>query len=205
MRLTYATDEDLLDAIKRNDKIAFEFLFKKFYPRLFNYAIRFIQNNEAAEDILQECFLKIWEKRQHLLYMSLASLLFTRVRNSCLNYLKHRTLIQKLPIEYIGSLNGEERLYSTDLLLNADENLLYEDLKIQINQALLQLTPRSREIFLLSRFNKMTNRAIAEKLGISTTSLEKHISKSLKLISKYLRDNASNDIYIIIMSFCFFD
>ena len=122
------------------------------------------------------------------------------VRNACLNYLKHSALVRHIPIDYLNELNGEEKLYSADLMLSADEPVLYEDLKRQIDDALSHLSPRSREIFLLSRFKGLKNREIAEMLGISTTAVEKHISKSLKLISDYLKDNTSYTSYLIIMS-----
>lgn len=89
-------------------------------------------------------------------------------------------------------------------MFSTDENILYEDLKTQIDAALSKLSPRSREIFLLSRFDGMKNKEIAELLGISTTAVEKHISKSLKVISDYLKDNSSYYQYIVIMSFFLF-
>ena len=121
-----------------------------------------------------------------------------------MNYLKHNALIRHISIDYLNELDGEEKLYSADLMLSADEPVLYEDLKRQINEALAQLSPRSREIFLLSRFKGLKNREIAEMLGISTTAVEKHISKSLRLISDYLKDNTSHTHYLIIMSFLLF-
>ncbi len=111
----------------------------------------------------------------------------------------------KLPFNRLSEpLDGEEKLYSADLMFSTDENILYEDLKTQIDAALSKLSPRSREIFLLSRFDGMKNKEIAELLGISTTAVEKHISKSLKVISDYLKDNSSYYQYIVIMSFFLF-
>lgn len=200
----FSSEEDLLNDLKRSDHIAFEFLFKRFYPRLLGYAIRFVRDEEIAEDILQECFMTFWERRHLLSAVSLSSLLFLMVRNACLNYLKHSALVRHLSIDYLETLDGEEKLYSADLMLSADEHILYEDLKAQIDKSLSLLSPRSREIFLLSRFKGMKNREIAEMLGISTTAVEKHISKSLKVISDYLKDNVSRTHYLIIMSFLLF-
>ena len=202
--LRFSTNEDLLESIKQNDHAAFEYLFKRFYPRLLGYAIRFVQDEDVAKDILQECFMNFWEKRQLLSAVSISSLLFLMVRNACLNYVKHHMLANYLSIDYLSTLDGEEKLYSADLMFSTDENILYEDLKTQIDAALSKLSPRSREIFLLSRFDGMKNKEIAELLGISTTAVEKHISKSLKVISDYLKDNSSYYQYIVIMSFFLF-
>lgn len=109
-------------------------------------------------------------------------------------------LVDKFPIEYIENIDGEEKLYSLDFALSADEETLYEELRKRIQEALSILPERSREIFLLSRFKGLKNKEIASKLEISTTAVEKHISKSLKKISSYLKDNVNYNDYIIIIS-----
>jgi len=65
-----------------------ESLFKQYYPRLRNYAIRYVDSVDAAEDIVQECFIKLYEKRFTLRDVSPGALLFVMVRNSCINYQK---------------------------------------------------------------------------------------------------------------------
>ncbi len=197
-------DEELFNMMKKNEGNAFKFIFKKYYNRLLGYAMRFVQDRETAEDIIQEVFMSFWEKRQLLKSISLSSLLFCMVRNASLNYLKQKVLIDKFPIEYIENIDGEERLYSLDFALSADEETLYEELRRQIQEALSVLPERSREVFLLSRFNGLKNKEIASKLGISTTAVEKHISKSLKRISSYLKDNVNYNDYIIIISIFLF-
>ena len=197
-------DEELFNMMKKNEGNAFKFIFNKYYNRLLGYAMRFVQDRETAEDIIQEVFMSFWEKRQLLKSISLSSLLFCMVRNASLNYLKQKVLVDKFPIEYIENIDGEERLYSLDFALSADEETLYEELRRQIQEALSVLPERSREVFLLSRFNGLKNKEIASKLGISTTAVEKHISKSLKRISSYLKDNVNYNDYIIIISIFLF-
>lgn len=194
------SEENLLDLIKNDQNEAFRFLFQKYYSRLLGYAIRFVQEREIAEDIIQEVFISFWEKRHLLKSISLSSLLFCMVRNASINYLKQKVLVEKYPIEFIENIDGEEKLYTLDFALSADEETLYEELKKRIQEALSILPERSREVFLLSRFNGLKNKEIALKLDISTTAVEKHISKSLKKISLYLKDNVDYNDYIIIIS-----
>ena len=85
----------LLSEIRKDNEDAFAFLFKKSFPRLLGYAVRFVENEEVALDIVQECFLNFWEKRNLLVAVSVTSLLFAMVRNSCLNYLKHEAVVEK--------------------------------------------------------------------------------------------------------------
>ena len=150
--------------------------------------------------IIQECFLRFWERREMLSAVSLTSLLFSMVRNGCLNYLKHRSIVEKYRVEYLAKLDGEERLYYADFMQDAEHKLLYNELQEQIALVLNQLPDRSREIFLLSRFRGLKNREIAEKLQISTTAVEKHIARALQYFSRHFSEHYPVDLYIVILA-----
>ena len=198
--IEFSDEKFLLDEIKKGNNQAFEYLFKTYYPRLRGYAIRFVEDEETARDIIQECFLRFWEKRALLSAVSVTSLLFAMVRNGCLTYLKHLSIVEKHQIEYLESVDGEERLYYSDFALDAEHKLLYDELQEQINIVIGQLPERSREIFLMSRFKGLKNREIADKLQISTTAVEKHIAKALQCFSKHFKDKYPVDIYIMIIA-----
>ena len=195
------TDDKLLSKeIRQGNDQAFEYLFKSYYPRLRGYAIRFVEDEETVRDIIQECFLRFWEKRDVLSPVSVTSLLFTMVRNSCINYLRHKSVVEKHRIEYLATINGEERLYYTDFILDAEHKLLYKELQEQINIVINQLPDRSRKVFLMSRFEGLKNREIAQKLQISTTTVENHIAKALQYFSKHFKDKYPVDVYIMILA-----
>ncbi len=195
----YNDDRYLLDALKRDDEGAFEYLFKTYYPRLYGYAVRFTEDDEITRDIIQESFIKVWEKRQLLTAVSLSSLLFTMVRNACLNHLKHRAIVGRYQMTYLANVRGEERLYHIDFQFDSDKELLYEEMQQQIGTVMAGLPERSREIFAMSRFEGLKNREIAEKLGISTTAVEKHISKAIRRFSEHFREIYPHDIYIMVL------
>lgn len=192
-------DKFLIKQLKSGDKLVFRQLFKGYYPRLKGYCLKFVFDDELANDIVQECFLKLWEKRKELTGISIRSLLFTMVRNSCLNYLKHKTIEAKYQAAYYDIKQGEERLYSLDFTGSADGLLLYEELQEQINIVLDNLPKRSKEIFCMSRLNGLKNREIAEQLKISSTAVEKHISKALHAFNKYFKETYPLDIHTIIL------
>ena len=196
----YYDDKELLDELKNGNHQAFEYLFKNYYPRLLGYAIRFVENEETARDIIQECFLKFWDKRDLLEAVSVTALLFAMVRNRCLNYLKHLAGVEKHQIEYLASIEGEERLYYADFVLNADSSLLYNELQEQIKIVIDNLPERCRNVFLLSRFEGLKNREIADMLEISTTAVEKHIAKALQRFSRHFKDKYPVDIYITVLA-----
>lgn len=101
----------------------------------------------------------------------------------CLNYLKHVSIVEKHRIEYLASIDGEERLYYTDFTFDADNKLLYDELQEQIKLVIGQLPDRCREVFLLRRFTHLQEQGVADKLQISTTAVEKHISKALPFLN----------------------
>lgn len=196
----FTNETILLEEIKHGNNQAFEYLFKNYYPRLRGYAIRFIEDEEVSRDIIQECFIKFWEKRAVFSSISVTSLLFAMVRNGCLNYLKHISVVEKHQIEYLAAIGGEERLYYADFTCDTDQKLLYEELEEQIKQVMEQLPDRCREVFIMSRFEGLKNREIAEKLQVSTTAVEKHISKALAAFSRHFKNKYTLDIYITILA-----
>ncbi len=198
--IDFSDEKLLLEEIKNCNSEAFEYLFKNYSPRLKAYAGRFVTDKDVVGDIVQECFLRFWEKRETLSAISVSSLLFTMVRNSCLNYLKHLAIVEKHRIAYLAKIDGEERLYYTDFLLDTEHKLLYKELQEQIDIVIDQLPKRCREVFLMSRFEGLKNREIAEILQISTTAVEKHIAKALHHFSIYFKERYPMDVYIMVLA-----
>lgn len=200
------TDEKiLLKEIKNGNDEAFEFLFKSYYPRLRGYAARFVEDQEAVRDIIQESFLKFWEKRELIEAISVSALLFAMVRNACLNYLKHLQIIEQHSVEHLATLAGREELYSLDFNPSPEYTLLYKELQEQVDIVINTLPLRCREVFVMSRFDKKKNREIAEALNISTTAVEKHIAKALTTFSRHFKDKYPLDIYIVIIAWLLSD
>lgn len=195
----FSDETILLNELKKGNNDALEFLFKAYYPRLQGYALRFISDREVVKDVIQECFIKLWEKHESIQVISIQSLLFAMVRNSCINYLKHCSVVNQYRIEYLANIGGEERLYNVDFLGDSDSPLLYEELKQEINFVIEQMPDRRKEIFLMSRFEGLKNREIAEKLNISTTAVEKHISKSLQSFENHFKNKYPIDIYTVVI------
>lgn len=196
----FSDDNTLVKEIRKGNKQAFEYLFKSYYPRLRGYAIRFVKDEETVRDIIQECFLHFWEKRAYLSSLSLSSLLFAIVRNGCLNHLKHQAVVEKHQLEYLADIQGEERLYAADFGVDGEYKLLVDELQEQIDLVIGRLPQRCREVFILSRFDGLKNREIAEKFHISLTAVEVHISKALQIFSRHFKEKYPVDIYLLVLA-----
>ncbi len=150
-----------------------EALFKQYYPRLRNYATRFVGNIFVAEDIVQECFIKLYEKRFSLAEVSPGALLFVMVRNSYLNYMKRKVFAE----------TGTPFYVAADI--TPEDDLMYEELRIEIEKVMQKLPPKCSEVFRMSRFEGLNTRKIAERTGTSTQNVEKHISRALEAFYKH--------------------
>lgn len=196
----YVNKDLLLNDLSAGRKEAFEYLFTTYYPRLRNYASHFITDVDDVEDIIQDCFVSLWNCRTMLTGISLSSMLFTMVRNGCLNFLKHKAIAQGYNAEELKHISGSEALYNLDFLGSADEELLYNELRRQIDEVLSNLPERSRQVFVMSRFEGLKNKEIAERLDISVKVVEKHITKSLAMLRKQILRHGNAELCLILLS-----
>lgn len=176
---TYANETDMLQAIRAGDYQAFESFFKMYSSRMRSIAMRFINDENLADDIVQTCFLNLWEKHTKLPKVeSPRTSLFAIVRNSCLNELRRINKEQgmNVPVSEMG-----EEISSVDVADHPERELIYNELNDEIEDVMEELPPRTREVFTLSRFYGLKNREIAEKEQISIKVVERHIQKALKV------------------------
>jgi len=151
----------------------FEGLFKTHYVELCTFAQVILKDPFAAEDIVQEVFIKLWAKRKELEFSaSIKTYLFTATKNSCLNHLnKYKRRSELLNIYLAGIEQYAE---------NVDAHICYQDLQQKMTEVINTLPPRCREVFVLSRSHAKSYKEIGEQLDISVKTVEQQISKALK-------------------------
>ncbi len=166
----------------RNPEL-FEELFKHYSRPLFYYAAKFI-DDEAARDVVQDVFVKLWADQSITVKQSLNSLLFTMVRNSCLQHLEK----VKVRNKYLESTR--QNLQEEELRFYMDEktSLIEQELENKLNEVLCNLPDRCRLIFRMSRFENKKNKEIAEELDITVKAVEKQITKALSTIRSEMKD-----------------
>ncbi len=162
------------------DKQTFEQCFKGHYQKLCAYAFMYLNNKSDAEEAVQDTFFRLWEQHdKNELRTSRQAYLFRAVRNHCLNRNRHLD-VEKAYRNYLK--NQQEPGNSSD------SQTLENELKVKIHKAIHRMPPERKNIFLLSRYEGLKNREIAEQLGISIKTVENQMGKALKFLKEELRE-----------------
>ncbi len=159
-----------------SDPIQFEMAYKQYFSMLVGFAFQYVEDGDAAEDVVQEVFSNVWNQSDRLeIQTNLKSYLFGAVRNACLNHLRHQKVVQSHANEI------DEGAFASQ-----EEFLEMDELQEKINQALDQLPEKRRQIFELSRFEDKKYHEIAEELDISVKTVETQMSRALKAMREAL-------------------
>ena len=184
----FENDLQLFEGIRNNDEIAFKVIFNQYYSRLYYFILEFISLDDIAENIVQDTFFTLWDKRHELKVDSnLNAYLFTVARNNCLYKLRDQRYRQKLFTT--NSLDQNELELNMEVLSTLDSSAYtFDEIDRIIERTLEELPPQCKKVFILSRFEERKNKEIAEELNISVKVVEKHISKGLKRFKVSLKD-----------------
>lgn len=176
----------LIQQLKDGNEKVFEQIVKSYWPRLYAFANIYVINKEAAKEIVQDTFLVLWSQRKYLEDNTcLITYLMVVGRNKCLNYLKSLQL-HTIPIDDLNEYTVYQRSNVYVLEDDSLEILITKELAQAIATSLEKLPAQTKEIFMLSRYNGLKNKEIADQLGISTKSVEYHIKNALKQLKSDL-------------------
>lgn len=178
--------QELLIRLKNGDMLAFDRVYELYSHKLFSFILRILKNDDEAEDIVQEVFVKIWESREKLVdYKLLNSYIFTIAYNNSIDLIRKKINNSK----YLEHLKNSSIIYETPSVISDIE---FNDLSSLVEKLIANLPERQKEVFLLHREKGLTYPEIAEQLGISKNTVENHMVKALK----YLRQNIDNSILV---------
>jgi RNA polymerase sigma-70 factor (family 1) len=169
------SEPDCLRRLKQDDERAFDALFRHYSALVYRFAYSYLKSRPAAEEIVQECFIKIWEKREQLRDdIPLKGYLFTTAHHAVLNELRRD--------QHHLRLHGHVAATSPASVANEAE---YQEMEALYLAALDRLPPKQREVFVLSRQQGLSYPEIAERQGVSVKTVEAHIMQALKTLRKY--------------------
>ncbi len=176
---TLHTDQFLLNALQEGEEKAFDFIFRKYYKALCAQANLYVHDLDQAQNLVQECFIKMWEGRRNACEIkSLSAYLSFMVRNRSIDHVrkyKKETIIEQVRDD-------------AALTESSDEIFLSFEFEEKLVEALSMLPERCRLAFEYSRFEGLTYAEIAKKMDISVKGVEALMSRSLKTLRVELKE-----------------
>ena len=177
-------NDALLIKLKNGDATAFEEIYNQYRSKIYSYALKLSKSAVVAEEIVQEVFIKIWQKREQLNpELHFGAYLKKITLNHVLNHLKKVAREKTLQDELFN--------YLSLIRNNAEDGLLEKELLKTYEQAIAQLPPQKKIIYQLSRNEELSHDEIAKKLNISKNTVKNHMVEATKFIRNYVSKNGS--------------
>lgn len=175
------SDQELAVFLKKGDHVAFKELYNRYWAIMLNTAYKRLDSRDAAEEVVQELFVTLYTKRENIRENeNLEGYMRTALKRKVLNTFRSQQVHNK----YLDSVIAENRIETR----SADHELQVKELSRKLEIAASKMPEKCRQVFILSRIEQLSNRSIAEKLGISVSTVEKHISKAMKIMASDFSD-----------------
>jgi len=166
------TDAELVALLKRGDERAFTVIYDRHCAMLYRTAIRILEDEALAKDVVQEGFISLFEKSTDHAIENVQAYLHQSVKYLCFMQLRSGKISDK----HLSKINTLVACNEIEQELDARE------LQSVLDKSIAALPDRCREVFYLSRFESLPNKKIAERLNISHKTVENHITKALKIL-----------------------
>ncbi len=184
-------EPQLVKSLSKGNLLAFNTIFREYSGRLYRFALGYLKSKDEAEELVQEVFTIIWEKREDLKEkLSFKSYLFTIAFNIIRKHFRTKVQIS----EYFKS--G----LSDDLDMQTSQKITYNSLYQYISKLVDQLPERRKIIFIKSRFEGLSIKEIAEELEISHKTVENQLTDALK----FIRTNLNRENLLVLLFFALF-
>ncbi|WP_164974991.1 RNA polymerase sigma-70 factor [Flavobacterium sp. YO12] len=168
-------DVILIDRLRNGDETALNELYNKFWQSLFMSSYNVLKDRELCEDIIQDIFMNIWHNREKLeIHISLKGYMYACARYQVFNHIRRNK--DKIHVELFDDL--EKRFQYT----TPETQLMHDELVYHINSIVENLPEKCQLVYKLSREEQLSHKEIAERLNISTKTVENHITKALHSI-----------------------
>ncbi len=185
----YSDNDSLIASLKKGDEKAYAYLMDTHYQKLCVYANSLIRNLFAAEDIVQNVFVRLWEQRIKLKSdQSLKSFLYKSVYNEFIDQYRKNQSLSTLEKSYFDALNA---------VVLDDDTETFERVMSVINREIQNLPPKCKEVFILSKKEGLTNAEIADYLKVTVKAVEAQITKAFSLLSASLEEKGRTILFLL--------
>jgi len=185
------TDQDLALLIKGEEKDAFRELFVRYAPRIYKFALSYLKNKNDAEEIVQNVFLKIWEKRNSIKTSeNIKAFIFTITANKIYDFIRRKKIEHTFHNYTMLNYGNNEN--------NSWNSIVYKEVQQTIFSLANKLPSQQQKVFNLSKMDGLTNDEIAIKMGISKRTVENDLYRAIL----FLKQNFKNESFIALLFFC---
>lgn len=173
-------DDNLMERLREGDEKAFIEIYEKFWYRIFLIAYQRLREKEVARELVQNLFLKIWEKRASLQIRNIESYLFVSIRHTIIDHINTRLVVSHYH-EYCSVFSALEEE-------TTERMVAFDEVSDALEEGLNQLPEKSQQVFRLSRLNNWPIDKIARHLALSEKTVQYHLTRSLKFLRTYLKE-----------------
>ena len=185
-------DSELLYRVKSGDKKAFDELFLMYYKSLCRFSLTFVGSTDDAEEVVQKLFVRLWEHRKKLeVPENTKAFLFKSVYFESMKFLRHKKISEKHLSAYFSAHQ-----------LSDYESVNYSDFLPYLHKAIEKLPEKCRQIFILNKLEGLTQKEIAEYLGISVKTVENQVAIAISKLREELKPYLNLlPVYLLVINY----
>ena len=177
------SDSELARKISVGQKPAYQELFERYAQRIYNFSFAYLKNKGDAEELVQDVFLKIWEKREMLDHSkNIKSFIFKIAVNTIYDFMRRKNIENAFNDFSKANFNSETE--------NTWHTVIFEDMQQNLQSLILQLPEQQQKIFKLSKTEGLSNDEIAASLSLSKRTVENHLYRAISFLKEHFRDES---------------
>lgn len=164
-------ERQLIEMLREGDSLSFEILFQQYYARFYNFVRNLIKDKSIAEDLVQNVFMKVWINRKNLRSdQSIHNYIYVLTKHEVLNHVRNRKICMQV-----------EKLLIPDTSISGEtlDFISIRELDSSIRKFIADMPEQRRKIFMMSRYKGLSNKEIANLLGLSVRTVDRHINLAL--------------------------
>ena len=177
------TDTELARKINAGEKNAYQELFERYAPRIYQFSLSYLKNSADAEELVQDVFLKIWEKRETLdQSKNIKSFIFKVAVNTIYDFIRHKNIE-----------NAFADFARANFETNSDNTwhtVIYDEMQENLQKLVAQLPGQQQKIFQLSKEEGLTSDEIAVKLNLSKRTVDNHLYRAVSFLKEHFKSES---------------